>query len=43
MEPETQPEETSEEPKVITIGDASELTEGTTNRSGPEDKRYKYT
>lgn len=29
-------------PVVIEIGDAVELTEGTSNRSGSEDKRYKY-
>lgn len=27
---------------VIEIGDAVDLTEGTSNRSGSEDKRYKY-
>ncbi|MEE2038765.1 albusnodin family lasso peptide [Nocardiopsis sp. CT-R113] len=27
---------------VVEIGDAVELTEGTSSRSGSEDKRYKY-
>lgn len=27
---------------VIEIGDAVDLTEGTSSRSGSEDKRYKY-
>ncbi|WP_150252482.1 albusnodin family lasso peptide [Nocardiopsis deserti] len=29
-------------PVVVEIGDAVELTEGTSSRSGSEDKRYKY-
>lgn len=29
-------------PVLVTLGDAVELTEGTSNRSGTEDKRYKY-
>ena len=37
--PEPEQEETSE---VMIVGDAAELTEGTTFRSGTEDKRYKY-
>lgn len=28
---------------MVEIGDAVELTEGTSSRSGSEDKRYKYT
>lgn len=35
-EPETIP------PVVSELGDAVELTEGTSSRSGSEDKRYKY-
>ncbi|MBB5490819.1 albusnodin family lasso peptide [Nocardiopsis metallicus] len=27
---------------VVELGDAVELTEGTSSRSGSEDKRYKY-
>ncbi|CAL9410565.1 hypothetical protein SUDANB121_01661 [Nocardiopsis dassonvillei] len=29
-------------PDVVELGDAVELTEGTSSRSGSEDKRYKY-
>lgn len=29
-------------PDVVELGDAAELTEGTSTRSGTEDKRYKY-
>lgn len=30
------------EAEVLDLGDAVELTEGTSSRSGSEDKRYKY-
>jgi hypothetical protein len=36
-----QPESTVS-PVAVEIGDAVELTEGTSSRSGSEDKRYKY-
>lgn len=31
-----------ESEEVFAIGDAADMTEGTSNRSGSEDKRYKY-
>ncbi|MEU3307179.1 albusnodin family lasso peptide [Nocardiopsis sp. NPDC006832] len=42
----TSPVEESESvtvaPVVVELGDAVDLTEGTSSRSGSEDKRYKY-
>lgn len=38
----TQYTESTTSPAVIEIGDAVALTEGTSSRSGSEDKRYKY-
>ena len=40
--PVEQPEPENVAPVVVELGDAVELTEGTSSRSGSEDKRYKY-
>ena len=40
--PSEAPESELPSPAVVELGDAVELTEGTSSRSGTEDKRYKY-
>ncbi|MEU3016109.1 hypothetical protein ABZ635_01760 [Nocardiopsis sp. NPDC007018] len=36
------PQAESPDPVISEVGNAVELTEGTSSRSGTEDKRYKY-
>ncbi|WP_017602397.1 albusnodin family lasso peptide [Nocardiopsis lucentensis] len=42
VSPTAEAPESESPPIVVDAGDAVELTEGTSSRSGSEDKRYKY-